>query len=82
MPVLQLTPASLHLSAPSLQLWSFVPSVIARYEAIPMLYRANKYCRPAYVEIASFLAMTCFFVFYFTLATTRALFHQPMQVHL
>jgi hypothetical protein len=33
--------------------------VIARYEAISILYRANMHSYPAYVEIASYLAMTC-----------------------
>ncbi len=38
----------------------FLPSVIARYEAISRLYRANLHELLAYVEIASCLAMTRF----------------------
>jgi hypothetical protein len=39
-------------------LYNIKQSVIARYEAISVLYRANLHGRPAYVEIASYLAMT------------------------
>ncbi|SDP33411.1 hypothetical protein SAMN05428975_1189 [Mucilaginibacter sp. OK268] len=42
---------------PSLRV-TLINGVIARYEAISMLYRENRHGRPVYVEIASYLAMT------------------------